>query len=249
MAIQVAAAAIPAVLMKALAALKGVKIAGMVGKGAALAAKGGKAATTAAMAAKATKAGKAASTAASMLGKGSTSLAAKGAKAGTDVSNFLINKGVPKNISRFAGDRIAALTRSVTPKGFAQNLGGALSKDELVATFAPDIALGLGFGAFTEGDIVDKLTSGVTSSIGGAGGGLLTRGVLGPKSQMGRVLAELGGGLAGDMVGYNIGDSIIRAKHGGLTPAEKRMLEEEQRYQAAVTEAAYDDVISQLRLT
>jgi len=116
---------------------------------------------------------------------------------------------------------LGRIKRGFTPAGFAANYGTPMTKD-LGMAIAPDIMFGGLTMAMTPGDLGDKTLAGLGTAVGGAGGGLVTRGLLGPKSNMGIMMSELGGGLAGDMVGMNVADSIIRAKNGGSTPMEKQ---------------------------
>ena len=97
-------------------------------------------------------------------------------------------------------------------------------------TVAPDLLFG-GMSAINEeGDIVDKALAGAGSALGGIAGGIGLRGVLGPKSGLGILTSEMIGGNVGDQVGYSAAQSLIRAKHGGMTPAEQQMLAADEAY-------------------
>ena len=126
-------------------------------------------------------------------------------------------------------------------EGFAKNLGVPMSKDELLMTVAPDLMFGGLAMATTEGDLGDKLLAGAGSAVGGVAGGLGARGVLGPKSGLGILATEMGGGIAGDMVGMGVADSLIRAKNGGMTPAEQKYAQQDQAYQQQII----DDFLAQ----
>ena len=124
----------------------------------------------------------------------------------------LVNTGLRK-----AGTRIASNTGPWTREGIAMQ-------------FAPDIMFGALGGALTEGDWQDKLTQGVLQAGLGGGGGLAARGLTGAKSGLPMLIAEMGGGMAGDMAGMSAADAISRARHGGMTPWEKRAMEEQELY-------------------
>ena len=148
-------------------------------------------------------------------------IGAKAAKAGMGVYKGLKGAGVPKGIARFAGDKVMKVGRSITPGGFAKNLGIPMTKSDIAMTVAPDLLFGGIAAATTEGDIVDKALAGAGSAVGGVAGGLGLRGALGPKSGLGILGAEMVGGLVGDQVGFGAANALIRAKNGGMTPAEK----------------------------
>ena len=158
---------------------------------------------------------------AAYLGKGN--LAPAVAKAAPKVAEAA-NKGVRYaglNMTDNAGilDRIK---RGLTSReGFATNYGRPMGQD-LGLAFAPDLLFGGMTALMSPGDVGDKLLAGAGTAIGGAAGGLGARGVFGPRSDMGRMMAELGGGIAGDMVGMKAADALIRAKNGGTTPYEKQ---------------------------
>ena len=115
-------------------------------------------------------------------------------------------------------------------EGFAKNLGMPLTKQEILASAAPDLFFGGVAALQTEGDIIDKAIAGTGAAAGGALGGIGARGVFGPKSNLGIIASEMGGSMVGDMVGYGAADNIIRMKGGGMTPAEKRMQEGDDQY-------------------
>lgn len=127
--------------------------------------------------------------------------------------------------------RLERIRRGLTStKGFAKNIGVPLNKQELMITAAPDLFFGGMAALNTEGDIVDKTIAGVGSTLGGAGGGLALRGVLGPKSTLGIIGTEMLGSVIGDDIGYKTSNNLIRAKHGGMTPAEQQMAAADEAY-------------------
>ena len=106
-------------------------------------------------------------------------------------------------------------------EGFKKNLGMPMTKEDIAMTVAPDLLFGGIAAATTEGDIIDKAIAGAGSAAGGIVGGVGLRGALGPKSGLGVLGTEMVGGIMGDQAGYGIANSLISAKHGGMTPAEK----------------------------
>lgn len=161
-------------------------------------------------------------------------IAAKAAKAGMGAYKGLTSMGVPKGAARFAGDKIMKIGRSVTPKGFAKNLGMPMTKQDIMMTVAPDLMFGGLAAATTEGDIVDKALAGVGSAAGGIAGGVGLRGVLGPKSGLGILGTEMVGGIVGDQVGMGMANAAIRAKHGGMTPAEQNYVAQDENYKRQI---------------
>jgi len=154
----------------------------------------------------------------------------KAAKAGMGTYKALSKAGLPKVVARFAGDKVNKLGRGLSVEGFKKNLGIPMTKQDIAMTVAPDLLFGGFAAATTEGDLVDKALAGAGSAIGGVTGGIGARGLLGPKSGLGILGTEMVGGILGDQVGYGAAESLIRAKHGGMTPTEKRMLAEEEAY-------------------
>ena len=159
--------------------------------------------------------------------------AAKTGKMGMAAYKALKGAHVPAQAARFAGSKLNTVARGLTsPGGFAKNLGVPLSKGDIATMVAPDLLFGGMAAATTEGDLVDKALAGTGAAAGGIVGGLGLRGVLGPKSGVGIIGTELVGGMVGDQVGYGIADNIIRAKHGGMTPAEQSYAAEDEAYRA-----------------
>lgn len=157
------------------------------------------------------------------------------AKAGMGAYKALAGAGVPKAAARFAGDKIMKVGRGLTPGGFAKNLGIPMSKSDIAMTVAPDLLFGGLAAATTEGDLADKTIAGLGSAAGGIAGGLGLRGMLGPKAgSLGMLTTEMVGGIVGDQVGYGAANALIAAKHGGMTPAEKRMQEQDGIYRQQI---------------
>ena len=157
-------------------------------------------------------------------------VAGKAAKAGMGTYKALSKAGLPKGIARFAGDKVNKLGRGLTVDGFKKNLGIPMTKSDIAMTVAPDLLFGGFAAATTEGDLVDKALAGAGSAVGGVAGGVGLRGVLGPKSGLGILGTELVGGMVGDQIGYGAAESLIRAKHGGMTPAEQQMAAADEAY-------------------
>ena len=130
-------------------------------------------------------------------------------------------------IKRWAGD---ALKGYMGPEG--------VTAGNLAINFGPDAFFGVLAGATTPGDLGDKLIAGSTAAVGGAMGGVAGYGIIpGAKTNPGmRMLAEFGGGFGGDMVGQAVGDTILRAKGGGLTPWERQGMEADAQYQQQIVD-------------
>ena len=138
---------------------------------------------------------------------------------------------------RLAGD-VLAKAGTMVPKNIGEAtkmiVGNELynNKGQLIGRLAPDALFGVMTGAMTEGDIGDKLIAGTASAAGGGLGGI----ALGRAGQrFGNTtgfLADMGGSIAGDMVGMKLADDIIRFKGGGMTPMEQKMMEQDALYRA-----------------
>ena len=165
----------------------------------------------------------------------------KAAKAGMGTYKALSKAGLPKSVARFAGDKVNKMGRGLSVEGFKKNLGVPMTKGDIAMTVAPDLLFGGFAAATTEGDLVDKALAGAGSAIGGATGGIGARGLLGPKSGLGILGTEMVGGILGDQVGYGAAESLIRAKHGGMTPAEKQMAAAD----AAYRQQLYDQFLAE----
>lgn len=163
--------------------------------------------------------------------------AVKSGKAGMAAYKALKAKGVPKAMSRFAGDKINKVGRGVlTSDGFAKNLGMPMTKNDIAMAVAPDLLFGGLTAATTEGDIVDKAIAGTGSAVGGIAGGIGLRGALGPKSGLGILGTEMVGGMIGDQIGYGTAENLIRMKNGGQTPLEQKMAEGDEAYRQQIME-------------
>lgn len=158
------------------------------------------------------------------------SMVGKAAKAGMGTYKALSKAGLPKGVARFAGDKVNKMGRGLSVEGFKKNLGIPMTKGDIAMTVAPDLLFGGIAAATTEGDIVDKALAGAGSAVGGIAGGVGLRGVLGPKSGIGVLGTEMVGGIVGDQVGYGAAEALIRAKHGGMTPAEQQMAAADEAY-------------------
>ena len=154
----------------------------------------------------------------------------KAAKAGMGTYKALSKAGLPKGVARFAGDKVSKIGRGLTTEGFKKNLGIPMTKGDIAMTVAPDLLFGGFAAATTEGDLVDKALAGAGSAVGGVAGGVGLRGALGPKSGLGILGTELVGGMVGDQIGYGAAESLIRAKHGGMTPVEQQMAAADEAY-------------------
>ena len=134
-------------------------------------------------------------------------------------------------VGRFAGPKLKAMS-----DGLAGQMEG-MTRRQMIQYFGPDIFIGGVTGAMTPGDLGDKLVAGGISGVAGAAGGVGLRAALpaAARADFGGI-ADLAGSFVGDAGGLGVSDAIIRAKNGGLTPAEKSSIqyEEELKQQALV---------------
>ena len=154
--------------------------------------------------------------------------AVRGGAAMTNVANA--TKTAASTATRFAGEKGAAL---------GTRLAGQfkdLSAKEAMFLFGPDVVMGGAAGAMTPGDLGDKAMVGLGSAAGGVVGGVAGRSFIKPGSPIGigGYAADMVGSTAGDMAGYEGANAAVRARNGGMTPAEAEMMayEEEIRQQA-----------------
>ena len=84
---------------------------------------------------------------------------------------------------------------------------GGVTPGNIAMNFGPDLLFGGLAGAMTPGDLGDKLIAGTTTAVGGAMGGVGAVGMLGKHKNNPalRLMGEMGGGIAGDMVGQMVG--------------------------------------------
>jgi len=140
---------------------------------------------------------------------------------------------------KFAGDALAK-AGTLVPKNIGEAakmiVGNDLynNKGQLIGRLAPDALFGVITAATTEGDIGDKLIAGTASAAGGGLGGIAA-GRAANAAKLGNTvgfLADMGGSIAGDMVGMKIAEETMRLKGGGTTPMEKMMMEQDAIYRA-----------------
>jgi hypothetical protein len=120
--------------------------------------------------------------------------------------------------------------------GLGKLLFGDMTKTGVATRLGPDIFFGGLAAAQTPGDLGDKLIAGTTQAVGGGLGGLVP-GRIGTALGGDAVgtLADLGGSLAGDVIGMNVGDSVQRGKDKlfggkGQTAFERMGEKEQQRF-------------------
>ena len=161
-------------------------------------------------------------TAAATLGLGKLTGALKGLMAAKEVTGAATaGKTLLGGLGRKAGDAMVAY------------LGpGGATLGNLGRTYGIDAGFGLMAGIQEPGDIGDKLSRGLTTAVSGAAGGMAGvgafRGVTGKMPNEGwRQGIEFIGGMAGDQVGYSLGDQLQRMKNGGMTAWEKESLRQE----------------------
>ena len=162
-----------------------------------------------------------------------TGAAANAAKAGiNEIRRKATEELAEDGLMRMAGSKLADVGRF-----FVNNAGD--TKTEVALRLAPDLAFGVLGGVMTPGDLGDKIIAGTTQAAGGALGGI---GAAGLARKMGanpgiQTLVDMGGSIAGDFIGMNVGDSLMRVKGGGMTPYEKQYaLQDEARKQQILDE-------------
>lgn len=149
------------------------------------------------------------------------------------LSGLGIAKTAPAMSGFMKGSAARAGAKKFAGKALADYMGpGGMTPGNIAMNFGPDVLFGAMQGVMTPGDIGDKLVAGTTTAVGGAIGGVGAVSALGKyKNNPGaRIMAEMGGGIAGDMVGQSVGDVVLRAKGGGMTPWEKVQQEGDQQY-------------------
>lgn len=133
---------------------------------------------------------------------------------------------------RMAGQGLAKAADTVIGKELMSKPG------ELAFRLAPDVAFGTMSAIATPGDLGDKLIAGTTQAMGGGLGGIAAgRGAraLG-MGERGAGMVDLGASFVGDMAGMQVGDALMRAKGGGMTPYERQAAEADAQYKAALEE-------------
>ena len=140
---------------------------------------------------------------------------------------------------KFAGDALAK-AGTIVPKSVGEATQMIVGKDlynnqaQLIGRLAPDALFGVLAGSMTEGDLGDKLIAGSASALGGGLGGIAA-GRAANAANLGNTvgfLADMGGSIAGDMVGMKVAEEAMRFKGGGTTPMEKMMMEQDAIYRA-----------------
>jgi len=140
--------------------------------------------------------------------------------------------------TKFAGGALAK-AGTMVPKSVGEATKMIVGKDlynnqgQLITRLAPDALFGVIAGGMTEGDIGDKLIAGTASAAGGGLGGIAL-GRFGQRlgGNTGGFLADIGGSIAGDMVGMKVADDLMRFKGGGFTPYERQMMQQDAVYRA-----------------
>jgi len=167
--------------------------------------------------------------------KGLAGIGAKviGPKLGAQVAG----QAARASAKKFAGDALVK-AGTMVPKSIGDATQMIVGKElynnqgQLIGRLAPDALFGVMAGAMTEGDIGDKLIAGTASAAGGGLGGI----ALGRAGQRfgntAGFLADMGGSIAGDMVGMKVADDLMRIKGGGFTPYEKQMMQQDAQYRA-----------------
>ena len=171
--------------------------------------------------------------------KGLTGLG--GAVKGSAATMSALGKGQAARMAakKFAGDALAK-AGTMVPKSVGEATQMIVGKDlynnkgQLIGRLAPDALFGVVTGAMTPGDLGDKLIAGTASAAGGGLGGIAA-GRLANAAKLGQTagfVADLGGSIAGDMVGMKLAEDAMRIKGGGTTAMEREMMEKDAIYRA-----------------
>jgi hypothetical protein len=169
--------------------------------------------------------------------KGLAGIGAKtiGPKLGAQVAG----QAARSSAKKFAGNALAK-AGTLVPKNVGEAtrfiVGDELynNKKDLIYRLAPDAFFGVVGGAMTPGDLGDKVIAGGTQFLGGGLTGIAAgRGAralnMGTRAAD---MADMIGSVGGDFLGMAVGDQILRAKGGGMTPMEQQMMEQDALYRA-----------------
>ena len=113
-----------------------------------------------------------------------------------------------------------------------QGLIKDIPKEEMLVRLSTDALGGLMAGAYTPGDLGDKLIAGTASTLGGMGGGLAL-GKLARGNQLLGVGLDMAGSIGGDMLASRVGEELMKGKsyvmgEGYASPWEKMGAEQQQ---------------------
>ena len=174
---------------------------------------------------------------------------AKGAAAAKVGSAMKSAAGLPGVVAsapaRMAGTKLAgaaAIAAQITPaftRGIGKAVFGNMDKSQIAMRLAPDLMFGGVAMATTPGDIGDRLIAGGTQAIGGGLGGLALGRAAGRFGNTAATMADMGGSIAGDIVGMQTGDAIMRTKDSllggeGQTPFERLGAEQQAQLEAQI---------------
>ena len=138
-------------------------------------------------------------------------------------------------IGRFAGSALGKLVKDIP-------------REEMFLRLSTDGLGGLMAGAYTPGDLGDKVIAGTASTLGGALGGLAL-GKLAGKNQLLGVGLDMAGSIGGDMLASRVGEEVMKGKsymqgEGYKSPYEKLGQEQQEQLAAAIQQ----DVLRQYGL-
>lgn len=120
--------------------------------------------------------------------------------------------------AKMAGKLLQYLTKGL------RGADGAIDMGQVGIRVVPDAVFGGLAAVQTPGDLGDKLIAGTTSAIGGSLGGLALGGL--SRNQLASMALDTAGSLGGDMLAYQAGEQLMRAKDKlsggkGQTPYER----------------------------
>lgn len=120
--------------------------------------------------------------------------------------------------AKMAGKLLQYLTKGL------RGADGAIDMGQVGIRVVPDAVFGGLAAVQTPGDLGDKLIAGTSSALGGSLGGLALGGLT--RNQLASMALDTAGSLGGDMLAYQAGEQLMRAKDKlsggkGRTPYER----------------------------
>jgi len=142
-----------------------------------------------------------------------------------------------KTARRMAGD--------VFQRGFESAPGAKVELGDVAGRLSMDAIFGLMTAANTPGSLLDKSIAGTATTLGGGLGGAVLAGNIPNMGKGGRIktrhnphvrmIAELAGGVGGDMVGMSASDAILRLKSSdGMSERDRMIAQADADYKAQI---------------
>ena len=128
----------------------------------------------------------------------------------------------------------------VFQRGFERAPGVKVGVGDVAGRLSMDAIFGLMTAAQTPGSMLDKTIAGTTTTLGGGLGGGIVAGMI-PNAGKNilrhnphvRMVAELAGGVGGDMVGMTAGDALLRMKSpDGMSERDRQYKQADESYRS-----------------